>query len=115
MRTPRRPGACRLANRAACGSRLALAQLGDPGLDESLHESGWRRLVGRKPDGSFGGLVSLEVGGRGTHHGRNRVQAAVMFPRRVPHKRSSVELEGWDPVAEALFRIGRRGSYGLSA
>src|SRR2546426_11401024 len=110
MRTPRRPGACRLANRAACGSRLALAQLGDPGLDESLHESGWRRLVGRKPDRSFRGLVGLEVGGRGTHHGGDRVQGAVMVPPRVTHKPSSVEGEGWGTLPTARPRAGRRGA-----
>ena len=86
---------------------------GDTGLHESSHECRRWRLGEWKPDRPLRGLVSLECFGMGTPDGRrHRVQAAVVFPGRVPDERPSIEPEGRDSVAETLDGAGSRGANG---
>src|SRR5690348_16730114 len=81
---------------------LLLAQLGDPRLDESLHQCGRRSLRERKAHGPRGHLVSLEGGGVcAADRGGHRVQAAMVLERGVPHERLAVEPERRNAIAEA--------------
>ena len=89
-----------------------LAHFSDTRFHETLYQCSRRQLREWKPDCPFRGLVSLE---RRCMSAFDRVcyriEAAVILETRIPYQRSSLELEGGDPIAEALDRArGRRAN-----
>jgi hypothetical protein len=69
----------------------------------------------RKPDGPLRGLVARESARVSPPNvGRDGIEAAVVFPRGVPHERSPVEPEAGNAVAEGSGGGWRRGLDGLS-
>src|SRR5262249_42734186 len=84
------------------------------GLYQLPHEGGRQRFVRLEADGALAGVIVFELVLVGRHGGRtHEVEGAVVRGRAEGHQHAVLAERG-KLVADALFRLGRLGSDGLS-
>src|SRR5437762_1006464 len=83
--------------------------LRDPTFNQLPHQCGRQRAVRGKTNGALAGVVVLEFVLVGFHRVSTGIEGTVVLGRAKGDQQSAAQTEAWNSVADALFRLGRRG------
>src|SRR5258707_1241279 len=83
--------------------------LRDPTLYQLPHQGSRQRAVRRETDGASAGVVTFEFIVVGLQRVCTRIEGAMFLGRAKRHQQFSAQTKAWNSVADAFFRLGRRG------